>query len=70
MGMTLGEILLSPVKRFFKKTFSQAAEINRKYAKPQIKASKAVTFSLIMLRLYLILLIAILFYKFYITVVK
>ncbi|MBF0478953.1 MAG: hypothetical protein HQL26_05685 [Candidatus Omnitrophica bacterium] len=48
---------------------SQIKEINRKYAVPHIKMSPSVRFSLILLRVYLVLLIGILFYKFY-TLVK
>ena len=70
MGMTFRELIFKPIKRFFTNTLAQVAEINKKYAKPQIKTNKAVKFSLLMLRLYLILLIGILVYKFYITVAK
>jgi hypothetical protein len=40
-------------------------EINRKYAEPQIKASRGVKWALVGLRLYLLLLVGILFFKFY-----
>ena len=40
-------------------------EINKKYDKPHIKMSKPVKFALLTLRLYLIILVLLLFYKFY-----
>jgi len=40
-------------------------EINKKYEKPRITMSPAVRFSLIFLRLYLILLVVLLCYKFW-----
>ena len=70
MATNYGEFLLKPLTRFFTNTFSQIAEINRKYSKPQIKTSPAVKISLLLLRLYLILLVGILFFKFYTTVVQ
>jgi hypothetical protein len=44
-------------------------EINQKYATPDIGMSRAVKFSLLMLRLYLILLILLSIYKF-VTLLK
>jgi hypothetical protein len=44
--------------------FQKIREINRKYAKPRIKMTKAVKFALLMLRLYLLFLVGLLFYKF------
>ena len=44
-------------------------EINRKYKTPRIKVTRMVSISLFMLRLYLIAMIVLLFYKF-ITVVS
>jgi len=66
--MLLNEIIFKPVINFFKDTIAQVREINKKYATPHIKTSKLVKFSLIILRLYLIFLVGMLFYKFYITV--
>ncbi len=70
MGLFFNDLIVTPLKRFFSNTFSQIAEINKKYAQPHIKTTKAVRFSLFMLRLYLIFLLGILFYKFFTTVVK
>jgi len=66
--MLLNEIIVKPVVDFFKDTITQVREINKKYATPHIKTSRLVKFSLIMLRVYLIFLVGMLFYKFYITV--
>jgi len=40
-------------------------EINRRYATPKIKMSRGVKFALLMLRVYLILLVLLLAYKFW-----
>ena len=64
------ELVFRPLRRFLDNSFYQINEINRRYATPHIKTSKAVKFSLLMLRLYLIVLVGILFFKFYTTVVK
>ena len=56
--------IINPVKVFFKQTLTQIREINRKYAIPQIKTTKLVRISLLILRGYLILLLGILVYKF------
>ena len=70
MGRFFSEFILKPVARFFENTFSQITEINTKYATPHIKTSKLVKISLLMLRIYLIVLVGILFFKFFTTVVK
>ena len=70
MGQLFSGLIVRPAKDFFKNSFSQIAEINRKYAHPQLKTGKAVKVSLLLLRLYLILLVGILFYKFYTIVVQ
>jgi len=41
------------------------SEINRKYATPKIRMSRGVRFALLMLRVYLILLVLLLGYKFW-----
>jgi len=43
-------------------------EINRRYAKPRIAMSPAVRLALLVLRIYLLLLVGLLIYKFYSTV--
>ena len=52
------------ILEFFKNTLSTLKSINRKYAKPQIKMTRMVKFSLLSLRLYLLFLIGILVYRF------
>ncbi len=49
----------SPLRRAVEKV----REINQKYAKPRIKMSRAVKFSLLMLRLYLIFLVGLLLFR-------
>ena len=53
----------------FKNLIMQVREINRKYSKPKIKMTPMVKFSLLSLRLYLIVLIGIMLFKF-ITMLK
>jgi len=52
------------ILEFFKNTVSTVRSINQKYAKPQIKMTRTVKFSLLSLRLYLIFLVGILVYRF------
>ena len=49
---------------FFRNTAGAVREINRKYAKPHIEMTRGVRFSLGALRLYLLLLVGIMVYKF------
>lgn len=55
---------VAKAKMFFAKRFRVVSEINRKYAKPRIKMTRMVRWSLLLLRLYLIILLLILAYKF------
>jgi hypothetical protein len=50
---------------FFEKYFSRFIEINKKYAKPQIKITRMVRIALLGLRIYLIILVLVLAFKFY-----
>ncbi len=52
---------------FIKEWFKKIKEINKKYSTPRIKMTRGVKFALLMLRLYLILLVLILAYKFLVT---
>lgn len=52
---------------FIKNWFDKIKEINKKYSTPRIKMTRAVKIALFMLRLYLIILVLILVYKFLIT---
>ena len=49
---------------FITKWFEKIKEINDKYSKPRIKMTRSVKVALFMLRLYLIVLVLILVYKF------
>lgn len=53
------------IKNIFERWFETINEINQKYAKPRIKMTKAVSFSLLVLRIYLLILVGLLVYKFY-----
>jgi hypothetical protein len=53
------------IKSFFRENFSVIREINKKYATPRVKMTKLVSTSMFLLRLYLLFLVAILFYKFW-----
>ncbi len=55
----------TPLRAFFARRFAKIAEINRKYAKPHVKMTPAVKLSLLFLRIYLLVLVAILFLKFF-----
>ncbi len=55
--------------RAVKQFLSKIREINLRYAKPQVEMSRAVSFSLAVLRIYLFLLVVLMIYKF-ITVIK
>jgi hypothetical protein len=52
------------ILEFFKNTVSAVRSINQKYAKPQIKMTPWVKFSLLSLRLYLLFLVGVLVYRF------
>lgn len=52
------------MKDFLQRRFSTVAAINRRYATPRVKTTRMVKVALFMLRLYLLILVAILFYKF------
>ncbi len=52
---------------FIKEWFNKIKEINKKYSTPRIKMTRGVKLALLMLRLYIILLVLILAYKFLVT---
>jgi len=58
------------MKHFLQGRFHKFTEINRKYSTPRIKQTRLVSIALLMLRLYLLVLVGVLFYKFFTTVVK
>ena len=57
--------MINLIKAFFNKIH----EINQRYAHPKIHQSRAVKISLLVLRIYLLLLVVLLIYKFF-TVLK
>jgi hypothetical protein len=48
--------------------FSTIREVNKKYHVPHVKMTRGVKFALLMLRIYLLLLVGILFLKFILVV--
>jgi len=52
------------LRDFFSHNFAKIQEINRKYAKPNVEMSGWVKASLLFLRIYLIMLVGLLLYKF------
>lgn len=50
---------------FWVRRFSRIREINRKYAVPHVRMTAGVRVALVLLRLYLLLLVGILFFKFF-----
>jgi uncharacterized membrane protein YidH (DUF202 family) len=57
--------IFSGIKRLLSRWFEKITEINRKYAKPRIKMTPMTSVAMLLLRIYLLLLVAILFYKFF-----
>jgi hypothetical protein len=57
--------IVNRIKKLLSKRFERISEINRKYAKPRIKMTPMISVALLLLRIYLLLLVAILFYKFF-----
>jgi hypothetical protein len=55
------------VLQFFKLTLDAVKSINRRYAKPHIKMTREVAWSLGILRAYLLFLVGLLVYKFIVT---
>jgi len=60
--------ILTWIKDFLARRFEKIAEINRKYQKPRITMTPVTRMVLLLLRIYLLLLVAILFYKFFTTI--
>ena len=58
----------SMLGRTFKRWTAKIKEINEKYSQPRLKMTPLVKVSLLVLRLYLIMLVVILVYKFYTVV--
>jgi hypothetical protein len=58
------------LRNFLRSTVRTIRRINQKYSKPRIQQSRMVRISLLLLRLYLLLMVGILLYKFVTLVVK
>lgn len=56
------------IKDIFQSWFRTIHEINERYKTPRIKMTKGVKISLFILRVYLFVLVALLFYKFFLIV--
>jgi hypothetical protein len=61
--------IISQIEEFFARRFEKVIEINKKYSKPRIAMTPLTRIVLLLLRIYLLLLVAILFYKFFTTMV-
>ncbi len=59
---------MSLLRAVFGSFTASIGEINRKYAKPTIEMTPFVRFCLVALRVYLLVLLALLLYKFLVTV--
>ena len=57
------------MREFFKSHFNKIRDINQKYSNPRAKMNKKVTLALLILRIYLIIMVCILVFKF-ITVIR
>jgi len=57
--------MLAWLNKFFARRFARITEINRKYRTPRIAMTPMTRIVLLLLRIYLLLLVAILFYKFF-----
>ena len=56
------------IGKFFRRTVIAIRRINRKYAKPQIRMTRGTKLALGLLRGYLLFLVALIVYKFVVTV--
>lgn len=61
--------MLTGIRSFLAKRFEKITEINRKYQKPRIAMTPLTSVVLLLLRIYLLLLVAILFYKFFTIII-
>jgi hypothetical protein len=70
MGRIFRALSSTGIGEFLRSRFYTIRQINKKYATPRIKTTRLVRISLFMLRIYLLVLVAILLYKFITLVVK
>ena len=52
------------MRNVLRESIEKIREINRRYSKPRIRMSRTVRFALLMLRLYLLILVVLLAYRF------
>ncbi len=64
MGLRRSTMAVS-LRAFWGRHFRAIREINRKYRTPNVKMTPAVKSALLFLRLYLLLLVGLLFFKFF-----
>jgi hypothetical protein len=57
--------ILNWLRNLLRRQVYTVREINRRYAKPRLKTTPMVKIALLMLRIYLLLLVVILLYKFF-----
>lgn len=57
--------MYNPFKNITNQWFSSIKEINRKYQTPRVTMTPGVRFALLALRVYLLLLLLLIFYKFF-----
>jgi hypothetical protein len=69
MGRILRGLYGKGIGEFLRSRFYTIRQINKKYATPRIKTTRLVTVSLFMLRIYLLIMVVILLYKFVTLVV-
>lgn len=55
---------MGKVLNIFRGFFTAVSDVNKKYKEPHIKMTRTISFSLLMLRLYLFFMVSILLYKF------
>jgi hypothetical protein len=60
----INDFLIHGTANLIRNTIHEVRSINNRYKVPHAKMTKVVRFSLIMLRIYLLVLVGILFYKF------
>jgi hypothetical protein len=64
------ESYIQRIKKYIQSKFYKISEINKRYSTPRVTMTPLVRFSLLFLRLYLLFLVAILFYKFVILLIE
>jgi hypothetical protein len=68
--MDFKDLLFTPVNKVFQGGLQQIRDINQRYAEPHIKMNKWVKLCLVALRVYLIVLVGLLFFKFFSSIAK